>query len=106
MFEGCEMLNSFNYPLKSLLSGINMFTGCQLDIYSIRTILDSLPDVTNGKGVKLNDYSLTDEEVNAILQNIITYDVNCVKDFSRDKANSSFSFYIKGISIAFDPSAN
>lgn len=106
MFEGCEMLSSFNYPLKSLLSGINMFTGCQLDIYSIRTILENLPDVTNGNGVKLNDYSLTDEEVNAILQNIITYDETLMNNLSRDKANSSFSFYIKGISITYNPSTH
>lgn len=102
MFEGCEELSSFKYPLKSLLSGINMFTGCQLDIDSIKTILENLPDVTNGKGVKLNDYSLTDEDVNDILQNIITYDETLLNNISRDKANSSFSFYIKGISIAFN----
>ena len=119
MFEGCEMLSSFKYHLNSLLSGINMFTGCQLDIYSIRTILENLPDVTDENGVKLNDYSLTDEDVNK-LHLIDTDNIwknglyanddksvtenTIMKNLRRDKANSSFSFYIKGISITYNPS--
>ena len=119
MFEGCEMLSSFNYSIPSLLSGINMFTGCQLDIYSIKTILENLPDVTDENGVKLNDYSLTDEDVNK-LHLIDTDNIwknglyanddksvtenTIMKNLRRDKANSSFSFYIKGISITYNPS--
>lgn len=110
MFEGCEMLSEFDYHLNSLLSGINMFTGCQLDIDSIKTILEKLPDVTNGNGVKLNDYSLTDDEVNEDLQLIDTDNIwtnglyanddesvtenTIMKKLHRNKSKSSFVYYI------------
>lgn len=109
LFEGCSSLKSFNYPMKSLLSGVNMFKDCKLDIDSVITILQNLPKIINNDGVRLNDYSLSDESVNENLQLIDTSNIwtnglyvnedestdnTIMKNLHRNKAKSSFVYYI------------
>jgi hypothetical protein len=70
-FEGCESLTSFKFTLPKLLCGVNMFKGCNLDPETVGAISGSLPPIINKNGIKLNDFSLSDEEVNEQLKNWI-----------------------------------
>lgn len=92
-FEGCENLTKCNTieiniienlptttfkPIKlpKLLCGVNMFKDCKLDQQTVPDILLSLPPIINKNGIKFNDFSLSDEEVNEQLKNwIVGYTV-------------------------------
>lgn len=75
-FEGCENLTMFNNKLPRLLCGVNMFKGCKFKATTVEEtttldeILESLPTITIN-GVKLNDFGLSDEEVNEHLEDWI-----------------------------------
>lgn len=75
-FEGCENLTTFNNKLPRLLCGVNMFKDCKLKSTSVDgsmtvdEILESLPTISKN-GIRFNDYSLSDEEVNEELEDWI-----------------------------------
>lgn len=121
-FEGCENLTKFlttvdensttdnTIKLPKLLCGVNMFKGCQLDQQTEEKILFSLPPIINKNGIKLNDFSLSDEEVNEQLKNWIdgytvtrrkSKGVFQIKENENDESFHEISFSDFGI-IGFD----
>lgn len=108
-FEGCTSLTSCEVPLPSLLTGVNMFKGCKLDEESFLSIIGSLPKLTMDNGVKFNDYSLSDIEVNEKLDKLFSdwgdqYSISEKPDANsiigslvRNKSKSQFTFKKKDI---------
>ena len=48
MCESCTNLTTFLHPLTSLSNGSNMFSGCNLSEETIKSILITIPEYTNG----------------------------------------------------------
>ena len=73
MCESCTNLTTFLHPLTSLSNGSNMFSGCNLSEKTIKSILTTIPEYTNGTHtltLKMNSDAF--EMFNEITGNVAT----------------------------------